>query len=342
MSTIIQFDQNGEPFAPITVDEAFDHFEEWMISKNYPIATIRGHQNSLKIFRSFFGPETPLAKINEREIDRYRSALVKRKLSPRTVNTYLGHAKNLFAWAVKKKYLVAAPEVEFAEIEKHPRPKPGLLLEEFYALLEACQHESTKLMRLRAEAIVRMLFDTGLRASELCNARWADIEEDEVDGEIAHVLIVQGAKGGGERIANLSPVVWEAINAYRNEMARPHGRGRQQRGFSPETIFVSHKGNKGVGKPLTTSGLRRICDRLERYSEIHANPHKFRRGWAIYWLNNEHGDRDIETLMQIGGWKDRETILRHYAHIEKKTLIRAHRRNAAQSNQRRPGLKAIT
>jgi integrase len=303
-------------------------------SRGYRKATLDYHFTSLNHFLTFLREEVGRAQRPAREvitqtiIDHYRLYLVRKdkrngkKLSPVTVNTYLRSLTTLVRWAVRREYLSRAPVVELVRRDR-TRPKPTFSVEEFNLILSAADKEASPLLRARAKAIVLLLHDTGIRAGELCRANMKDISHYTIDGEEAHVLMIElPSKRGEPRMVAFSDTTWLAIKEYRSELARPHGRGRKHKGADPVSLFTS---TKAIDEPITVAGLRRMCERLEERSGIHNNPHSYRRFFASEWMNNSEGVA-LDTLGEAGGWKDLRTIKEHYGRYRAATIVRAARR----------------
>jgi integrase/recombinase XerC len=292
----------------LTICELIQLFDVYNLGRGKRPATCHWHVSALKQFADFAGEQLLAGEITELVADRYRADLVKRGLAVESVNTYLRSLKALLRWAYRKHYLESPITVELM-LTDPPEVKESFDPDEFQLLLEACEKEATHIGRLRAKAIIMLLYSSGMRASELIQARWNNIREQ--NG--VHVLNIKAAKRGKMRTVPLANSVWAAISAYRKAL--------EAEGFSPVCLFASQRNHND---PLTVSGLRQLCDRLENRSGIHANPHMYRRAFASWWLNEGKGD--IETLMKIGGWQDRETVFSHYAALKTETLVQAHSR----------------
>ena len=88
-------------------------------------------------------------------------------LSPRTVRkTYWNHLHTYFAWLVQDKTLDVSPLAEISPPECRRNQVQPFSTEEIKALLAAAQKGRNE---LRDRAIILVLLDTGLRASELCS-----------------------------------------------------------------------------------------------------------------------------------------------------------------------------
>jgi len=212
--------------------------------------------------------------------------------------------KILLNWAKRRGYITRLPEFDQkALLCKYPVVKPIFSGEDIDLLLAAAKKEATPLLQLRARAVTLLLYDTGLRASELCQAKWKDISCHIIDGDEIHVLRVIGAKTGKPREVVLSKDIWKAILEYREELKQPHGRGYKVSGLDPSWLLVTTC-NLIDSEPLSVRGLRTIFRRLEKDCDVHSNPHKFRRSFATAWLENfgRSGNRDINVNWRMGGF----------------------------------------
>ena len=317
-----------------TLGELISRFEGYNQSMGLAVATRKGYKRALKVFTDWAGLDTALTEIDECLIDEYREYLILRgDLSRQSIRTYLRSLKVLLRFAEKKHHLAECPLVELPGVGSQV-PKASLSQTELAELLEATEGEQMELLRKRARAIVVTLYGTGMRVSELCQARYSMIETLEVDGEVAHVLLIESAKRGGERPIILSGSVWSAIKSYRDALLLLPNNAKAVEDL--DTLFATRS-----GQALQVEGVQRLISRLvvrcneQRRSlaggnEIEllaASPHSFRRSFAVEWLNQSEG-RELDVLQEVGGWSDIETVKRHYARYKLETLIRASRRNA--------------
>lgn len=179
------------------------------------------------------------------------------------------------------------------------RVQRTMTLDEINALLDACQTpveagltaSHAEASRLRNAAIVAVLFDCMLRASELCAL---DVEHVWLD---RRRLVVKG-KGGGEALVRFSDATLGYLEAWLRKRD-----GVAADGVS--ALFVAITGNS-PGQRLTTNGLRIVVRRLgERAGVADVSPHAFRRGGAVQAVENGAPDR---MLMLHGRWSNRNMI----------------------------------
>lgn len=145
----------------------------------------------------------------------------------------------------------------------------------------------------RNRAIVMFLLDTGVRASELCDLKIADLQKD--------FCYVRKGKGGKQRIVPISEKTTQAI--------RTHLRLRRHTG-PDEAIFSSERLDSHDGH-LTRHGLRNMIYKLADSAGVrNAYPHRFRHTFAIEFLRN---DGNIYALQEILGHTTLDMVKRYLA-----------------------------
>ncbi len=131
----------------------------------------------------------------------------------------------------------------------------------------------------RERAIVLVLVDTGVRASELVRLTLAGVDLD-----AGRVLIRQG-KGKRDRLVFLRPQTTSTIRAYLAERAQVEPKA---------SLFPSTR----TGGPLTPNGLLQLCRRLGCKAGVdQCHPHKFRRTFATWALRSGMNIHAVQRLM---------------------------------------------
>lgn len=142
-------------------------------------------------------------------------------------------------------------------------------------------------VRCRNAGIVALLYDSMLRASELCRLTSDDVQ-------MAYLRVVVQGKGGKRELVRFGGETAKRLEAWmgvRPGVAAPEC----------QALFVAVGGNR-PGCDLTASGLRVIIRRMgERAGVEPISPHAFRRGSAVAQLMAGAPSR----LVQINGrWDD--------------------------------------
>jgi len=137
--------------------------------------------------------------------------------------------------------------------------------------------------------MLRLLFYTGVRVSELCNIRVAD-----VDLESCKIRVNQG-KGGKDRYVLFGKTFATALRTH--TAAHPNNRW----------LFQTRRNTR-----YTTRRVQQIVKQYAERAGVKATPHSFRHQ-CITWLTRHSGLADAE-LQLITGHARRETLA-VYQHV---------------------------
>ena len=159
---------------------------------------------------------------------------------------------------------------------------------------------------LRDRAMIELLYASGLRISELANARLENFATEE------GILRVTG-KGNKTRIVPVGRKACEALASYLS-MERPKLVKRR----SGSEIFLSARGTK-----LTTARIWQIVKKISRHSGLETNiyPHLLRHSFATHLLGN---GADLRIIQEMLGHADISTT-QVYTHVDQQRLKAVHR-----------------
>ena len=238
-----------------------------------------GASRFVDVVARYFGT-TPLSEIDQPAIDRAARVLypdAKASTRNRQVFTPVSAVLN---FAAKKKMC------DKPIIERPAQPKGRIrwiTIEEAQSLIDACAPH--------LKPLVTFLFYTGARLSEALYLDWRD-----VDLSRSHVAFLDTKTGDDRGVPLHSGVVAMLANL-------PHREG---------AVFRRHDGKpyevKEDGGGQIKTGFKGACRRAG-ISDFH--PHDCRHTWATW---HYAANRDLITLMRLGGWKSERMVLR-YAHI---------------------------
>jgi integrase/recombinase XerD len=155
--------------------------------------------------------------------------------------------------------------------------------------------------------MIELLYASGLRVSELANAR---LENFDAEGRILRVT----GKGNKTRLVPVGGKACAALAAYLSA-ERP----RLVKARSGNEIFLSTRGGK-----LTTSRLWQIVKKHARRARLEANiyPHLLRHSFATHLLSN---GADLRIIQEMLGHADISTT-QVYTHVDQQRLKAVHRK----------------
>ena len=219
-------------------------------------------------------------------------ASIRETWAPATCKGAVTAVRSLLRWLRDEGFI----ELDLAGALKVPRVpervQRTMTADEVGRMLAACETplergltlaDSTA-VALRNAALVALLYDSMIRASELCGLKLDDIELN------AGRLVVRAGKGGKDRLAVFGQQTVEILRAWL----------AVRRAAKCEcAVFVSVGGNT-PGYRLTTRGLRIIVKNLgDRAGIADVSPHAFRRGSAAQLTLSQVPSRIVQLL---GGW----------------------------------------
>lgn len=196
-----------------------------------------------------------------------------------------------------------------AKLSTTPRgkKKSALYQKELNAVYEHLQRDGS-LYNQQNLSMILTLVTTGLRAYELCNLTWGDLEHD-TDQDTWYFTGI--GKGNKPFTVEIHP---KAVNMIFATFRRQFKRDPRPE----EAVFWSAIPYNGKYQPMKKSSLwvrlRDIGNALKRKGKIRQSiqfsAHLFRRTWAT--LNLKNG-MDITALADAGRWSNIQTLQKHYA-----------------------------
>lgn len=241
----------------------------------------------------------------------YLAALHRRGLSPRTIRRQLSSLRRYFRWCVDNGHSDGDPTIGVGAPRGDGRLPKVLRTDELTVLLEEPSASEPSWRRLRDDAVLELLYGSGLRASELCGLRDGDIDLD------ACTVTVWG-KGAKQRRVPLSKPAAECLGRWidhgRRDMTlsiapqRPADVAVDQGRADDSALFLNE-----AGRRLATRDVRRI---VERRSPVPTHPHVLRHTYATQLLD---GGADLRVVQELLGHSDLSST-QVYTHVSRERL----------------------
>lgn len=267
--------------------EFLEHIE---IEKGRALRTIENYEHYLDIFLNQAKVKDP-KDITAEVVREFRLWLNRQSagnnratgdtIKKKTQNYYLIALRGFLKYLAKRD--ITSLPADRIELAKVPERSLDLITSiELGRLLDAPNKEDDPLMKARGNAILNLLFSTGLRVSELCALnRDMDLHSDE--------LSIRG-KGGKVRVVFLSQDAKKYVKAYldlRKDM--------------DDALFVKISKEKAgkEGEGLTRRSIERIVKRYAVIAGISkkVTPHIIRHCFATDLLSNGADLRSVQALL---------------------------------------------
>lgn len=250
---------------PVLADEAM--IDAWLAGRT--ANTVEQYSRGMRQFQAWYG--APLATVDKGALEAY-SVHLAGQYKPASLKLKLDVLRSFYSYAVGEwpRQFKGNParRLRLPAIRRHLGAKviaePDVL-----TLVDRAPDAFSR-------AAVRVLYSSGLRASELCALTWADVfEVADSDGLPAAKLNVMG-KGEREREAMISAATWAELRELRQ--------GR------PDSAPVF---SRDGAAPLTRHQLARIVRRCAKAAGLaKATPHQLRHSHATHSV--QHGcDRGL-------------------------------------------------
>jgi integrase/recombinase XerD len=239
------------------------------------------------------------------DADEYRSYLREQSRAGRATRTL---ARRLAAIRVLLRFLIVEGHDRTHVLQQLERPKPERALPKVLSKAQVNQLIATpdpkSILFTRDVAILELLYASGLRASELCDAKVQD-----VNLQVGCIRVM--GKGSKERIVPLGRAAAEAIARYVAE-TRPN----LERSVI-DRLFLSR-----TGKPLDRIALWMLVEKYGRRSGLlkSISPHTLRHCFASHLVG---GGADLRVVQELLGHSDINTT-QIYTHVDSGRLKAVH------------------
>lgn len=248
------------------------------------------------------------AAIGRKDLRRYLAGLTRDGYAPRTVARKASVLRRYFRWAEQAGHCSGDPCVGLSVPAGAARLPEVLSESAVDSLLEGrapATSEDHPLRRLRDDAVLELLYGSGLRVAELCALRPADLD-------LAQARVRVTGKGNKQRVAPLSPPAVQALQRYRGAQAAAVRSGEGAAGEAQpgdgDSLFLNQR-----GRPLSPRDVRRILDR--RAAEP-THPHALRHTFATHLLD---GGADLRSVQELLGHESLGTT-QVYTHVSRRRL----------------------
>lgn len=296
------------------MNKHLDDFLRYLqLERNYSLNTIKSYRTDCERFLHFIESEN----VEVLGADKFivRLFLMKEKMdniSPRSVKRRLAALSHFYDYLLSQE-LVSVNPIQLVTSPKVPVRYPETLYEEQINELLNANLNRVDQLKIRDQAILELLYASGLRAHEVVNITLQSID-------IRNRMIRVIGKGRKERLVPINQSAQSAIDEYL-KFLRPVLADRSKE--KTNGLFLNH-----LGGSLTVRGLAYILNQVKIKTGLnyHLHPHIFRHTFATHLLDN---GADLRLIQELLGHASINTT-QIYTHVSKKSMqeqyINAHPR----------------
>jgi integrase/recombinase XerD len=297
---------------PVTEESIEDYLYHLKVEKGLSVNTCTSYLRDLKKFSRYLRERSKtIPESSTADIMAFMLHEKKRGYSTRTLARYGAAIKGLYGYLLREDRIKTDPTV-YMTSPKLEQKLPHVVAEE--SLNQALSRgKAETVLAQRNQAILEVLYGSGLRVSELINLGVNDLSLD------LGFIRCRG-KGNKERIVPVGQQALAVLQAYisaarRELLARNHKPSVEDK----NTLFL----NAG-GKRLSRQGVWQILKKwaAERGLPENIYPHIFRHSFATHLL--DHG-ADLRFVQEMLGHADISTT-QIYTHVSRKRILEVFRK----------------
>jgi integrase/recombinase XerC len=274
------------------------------VEKNYSVHTVESYQKDLEHFSAFMRNHKicNYAAVSYALVRLYLTEMYALKWKRKTVARKISSIRSFFKFLMIEE-LVKDNPFALASMPKKESRLPTFLYEDELKGLFDVSDPITPLGQ-RDQALLELLYGTGIRVSECCS-----ICLDDIDFEIGSILII--GKGRKERYLPIGSYALDAIHMYINDGRQKLLSHSQKK--AEKILFLNYRGGN-----LSRSGVRKILERLVEKAAmtVRISPHVLRHTFATHLLNE---GADMRTVQELLGHSHLSST-QIYTHVTKEQL----------------------
>lgn len=272
-----------------------EYLEFLEVEKGLSSNTINAYRRDLTDFLDFCSDKgiNNVIYISRNHINSYIMYLREKNYNPRSVVRKIASLRGFFKWLSGNEYIRNNP-AQYIEQPKLPKRLPKVMTmqeikEIFHSNLDPCQ-----------SLIVELLYDCGLRVSELVNLKVNDFD-------LKSGYVQCFGKGSKERLIPFGKKAKDAVAKYlskRDILISKYN-------LTTKRLFIKESGNL-----LSRQDVYNFIRELGKKIHKHISPHTLRHTFATHLLEN---GADLRVVQELLGHSDVSTT-QLYTHITKKRL----------------------
>ncbi|TLS37354.1 tyrosine recombinase XerC [Pseudalkalibacillus caeni] len=254
------------------------------IEKNCSPHTINNYSKDIEHFMTFLKQQAidSFAAVSYADVRLYLTELHEKAYARKTVARKVSCLRTFYRFLIREEQITVNPFAMSSLPKKDQRLPQFLYMEELEKLFDV--HDLSTPLGQRNQALLELLYASGIRVSECCS-----LDVDDIDFSIDTIFVI--GKGRKVRYVPIGSFSLDALHNYIND-GRKKLLGKNE--DNEKALFLNHR-----GKRLTARGVRVILDKVMKDAalHIHINPHMLRHTFATHLLNEGADLRAVQELL---------------------------------------------
>ncbi|MDR2385712.1 MAG: tyrosine-type recombinase/integrase [Tannerella sp.] len=278
--------------------------------RNYSVHTIVAYSNDLQQFEGFLnslGKQIDMKNADADIVRKWIVYLMKQSYSSAAINRKLSTLQSYFKFLIRQGVIKKNP-IRLLTGPKKSKSLPYFIKEKDMNELLDEESKDEHFETIRNRLIMEILYETGMRCSELVGIKNADVDTETM------ILKVTG-KRNKQRLIPFAELLKEKINQYNNVRAREAGKEN-------DYFFVRKDGRK-ITSAIVYYLVKKQLSTISTLSR--RSPHILRHTFATSMLNDGAEISAVRNLLGHGSLAS-TSIYTHVTFEELKKIYNAHPR----------------
>lgn len=279
------------------IDSFIEHLK---LDLNFSDNTSRSYKSDIEDFYDFIGSQgVDIDDVDPQIIRNYLSVLLEKRITKVTCSRKLSALRHYFNYLKDNNMIHENPFLFVSAPKKEIRYPSALYIEQIETLFKR-NLEREDSLKYRDQAIIELLYASGVRASELVAIKLNNLD---IKNRTIRIL----GKGRKERIVIFSKSCQETLENYLKN-SRPELLTRNTVDYNVDSLFLNSN-----GKPLTSRGLEYVLKEVEKKTGCNygLHPHLLRHTFATHLLE---GGADLRVIQELLGHSSLNTT-QIYTHV---------------------------
>lgn len=287
------------------IKETTEFLDYLKFNLNYTEQTIKSYHQDITSFYNFiFAQGVDIAEVDTQIIRNYLSTELEKGNTKVTCCRRIAALRHYFDFLLARGYVNENCFLYIDAPKKEIRYPEVLYLEQVEQLFELNKKRQDE-YALRDQAIIELLYASGVRVSELVSIKLSHID-------MRNRTIRVFGKGRKERLVMFSKSCQQTLMDYLKN-SRDNILAKNKADFNVDYLFLN-----SLGKKLTTRGVEYILDEIQNKCglPLGLHPHKLRHTFATHLLE---GGADLRVIQELLGHASINTT-QVYTHISEEAM----------------------